>query len=78
MNILDFTKEDIIWWNRNPAPIFTKLSNKKYFYEKYILKSNMNIEGTFNINIKIKDSERIVLNAEVTTIDNHTVITRYV
>nr|DAV25238.1 MAG TPA: hypothetical protein [Caudoviricetes sp.] len=78
MNVLDFTKEEITCVTRNPAPIYTHLSSEKYLHEKYILKSNMNIEGIFNVKIKIKDRERIVSSAEVTTIDNHTVITRYI
>lgn len=78
MSILDFTKEEVIWWNRNPTPIYVHLSKDKYLHEKYILKNNMNIEGIYNVNIKIGDYKRVVLDAEVTTIDNHTTITKYV
>lgn len=77
MNILDFRDEEIIWSDRYPAPIYVNISKKKYLREKYILKNNMNIEGTYNVNVKIGDYERIVINAEVTTVDNHTVITKY-
>lgn len=66
-----------MWWNREPYPVF-RTNNNKVLNQKYIFEKDFGVEGQFNVKLMIGKFYRVVENAEVTTIDNHTVVTKYI
>lgn len=76
MRDLDLKKESIMWHTREPYPVF-RMKNNKVLNQKYVLDNNLEIEGTYDVELMIGKMYRFITNAELTTIDNHTVISKY-
>ena len=76
MRELDLRNEEIAWWNREQYPIY-KMSNQKILNQNYILKNNIGIEGTFDVKLMVGKLYRLIKDAEITTINGHTIISKY-